>query len=149
MGLQDYDIMLDEEGKAEDNKKLQKEISQLENRLQDFAALKAKYNASTDICACLGSKYTTILNVCGFGKGNPGKTKEAKTQILLEKNITCKRILTFVDEETRRLAQLKDQLSGSTEVSNSEEDSVSVVSEQADSDDKDSHIGSFLVTSCW
>ena len=136
MGLQDYDIMVEEEAKAKDNKKLQKEISQLENRLQDFAALKAKYNASIDIRACLASELTTILNVCGLGKGNSGKTKEAKKQILLEKNITCERILTFVDEETRRLTGLKEQLSGSAVVCNSEEDAMSVASEQADSDDE-------------
>ena len=95
---------------------------------------------SINICSCLGFEYTTILNVRGLGKGNSGETKEVKMQILLEKNITCERILTFVDEETRRLARLKDQLSGSTEVSNSDEDAMSIVSEQADSDDEDSHI---------
>ena len=70
--------MEDEEEKVEDHKKMQKDVSQLKNRLQDFTALNSKYNASINIRACLGSTLTTILNLCGTGKGNYGKPKEEK-----------------------------------------------------------------------
>ena len=73
MGLQDYGFVAEEEAKAEGNRKLIKDNSQLETNLKDFSAIKAKYNGSINIDVCVASELTRFLNLCGLGKGNSMK----------------------------------------------------------------------------
>ena len=45
--------------------------------------------------------------------------------------------MAFVDNERKRLTEMKEKLAGSVVVGNSEEKAMTVASEPADSDDKD------------
>ena len=136
MGLQDFDVPAEQENRAEDKERLSKEVSHLEKILQDFEAMKLKYNGSINVHRCLSEELSTLLNVCGLAKGTSGKTKECKKQILLEKNITCERIMTFVGDETKRLTEMKEKLVGGVVAGHHEEDAMSVGSESSDSDDE-------------
>ena len=136
MGLQDFDVTAEQEKRADNKERLSKDVSRLEKILQDFEAMRLKYNGSINVHRCYADELSTLLNVCGLAKGTSGKNKECKKQILLEKNITCERIMTFVGDETKRLTEMKEKLARGVVEDNREEDAMSVGSESSDSDDE-------------
>ena len=139
MSLQDYDFVAEQEVKAEGTKKLNKEISQLETNLKDFSALKTKYNGSINLDTCLSAELTTILNLCGLGKGNSSKKKEVKKQILQANRISSDTLTSFVDDETKRLSKMKEQLADGVVPRSGDDDEPTVASDPADSDSEDEH----------
>ena len=96
MGLQDFAVTAKQEKRAEDKDCLSKEALQLQKLLLDFDILKSKYNGLIEVRKYLSGELSTLLNICGLGKGTLSKTKEHKKQILMSINMRCKKIMTFV-----------------------------------------------------
>jgi len=69
MGLQDFDVNAEQEKRADNKERLSKDVSHLEKILQDFEAMRLKYNGSIDVHRCYAGELSTLLNVCGLAKG--------------------------------------------------------------------------------
>ena len=106
MGLQDFDVNAEREKRAEENTQLSKEASQLEKHLLNFDTLKSKYNGSIDVSRCKYDELSTLLTICDLSKGTSNKSKEYKKQILIDKNITCNKIMGHVEEKQKKLTDL-------------------------------------------
>ena len=135
MGLMDHDVAAEQDKQKQVNERLQKQSSHLEKTLNEIDALKAKHGGTINLERCLSSELSTILTICGLAGGTSGKKKEVKKQILHDKNITNERLTVFVDDATKRLQEMKEQIPD-----NLVHDNSSLPSEAEESDDDDSHL---------
>ena len=124
MGLQDHDMAMEQEKRANEKERLEKESSSLDKILQEFSTLKSKNGGTIDFETCKAAELSTLLSITGLAKGSSNKAKEVKKQILRDNNITNEKLTLCFNDGTTRLAKMKEKLAGRVVVRDSEGSTV-------------------------